>query len=160
MHSEFQWKKRELKESCHKSDSLSLILWRKTRMITLIHAKEGSVNMSKRSSTPRSLHNLAPILLLASLSLSLSILRRILPDGLLGIDSTNCTPPFNHVCRDLCCSTGFWMSRMSIWSVSSRPTDADFTTKAFGSSAAALWYGLPLEEVTTPMSQTRYRLQD
>lgn len=52
-------------------------------------------------------------------------------------ENSGSIPPFNHLCRALCSSTCFCISLMSMRSLSSRPTDDDLTTKAFGSSPAA-----------------------
>jgi len=91
----------------------------------------------RNTSKPTSIYSFAPFFLLASFSLSLKSLLKILPDGLFGMMSTNSTPPFNHLCLALCSSTCFWIFLTSMRSFSSRPIEDDFTTNAFGNSPAA-----------------------
>ena len=54
----------------------------------------------------------------------------------------NSTPPSNHLYLAFCFSTCFLMLRMTAWSDSSRPTEEDLTTKAFGTSperSSGIW---------------------
>lgn len=51
-----------------------------------------------RQLTSIQLYSFAPLLLLASRSLSLNKRLRIFPLGLLGMTSMNSMPPFNHLC--------------------------------------------------------------
>ena len=80
------------------------------------------------------IYNFAPFFLRDSFSLSLRNRLRILPLGLFGIASINSIPPVIHLYRALCSSICFWICRASIRSLSSRPTEGDLTTKAFGTS--------------------------
>lgn len=77
---------------------------------------------------PGQCQSFAAFCLRDSLSLSLSSLRRILPLGLLGIGSMNSTPPLSHLWRALLFSTCLWISRITILSVSSKPTVFALTT--------------------------------
>lgn len=92
----------------------------------------------QQSTTPKlRIYSFAPLFLLAAFSLSLNTLLRIFPLGDFGMTSISSTPPFSHLCLALCFSTCFWMSRFTMRSLSSNPTDEDLTMKAFGTSPAA-----------------------
>lgn len=89
----------------------------------------------KRSNARTKHYSFDALACLLCFSLSRSILRKIFPLGLLGIESTNSTPPFSHLCLALCSSTCLQIAVTT--SSSDFPTASlDFTTKALGTSPA------------------------
>ena len=90
------------------------------------------------SATPADSLQLCPVLPpLLALPVAQQPAQDLAPDVFLGMTSTNSIPPLSHLCRLFSFSTCLAISRMTILSDSSSPTEVDLTTNALGTSPAA-----------------------